>query len=111
MNVVVNLCVPFDTIIDRVKDRWIHPASGKVYNLVFNPPKVEGKDDETGEPLVQRDDDKPESVRNRYRKLVFSFQNSSSSQERLLNICRLEVFQNVTEPVLDFYRKMGICQV
>merc|ERR1711983_733703 len=87
VNVVVNLCVPFDTIIDRVKDRWIHPASGKVYNLVFNPPKVEGKDDETGEPLVQRDDDKPESVRN-----------------------RLEVFQNVTEPVLDFYRKMGICQ-
>ena len=87
VNVVVNLCVPFETIIERVKDRWIHPASGRVYNLVFNPPKVEGKDDETGEPLVQRDDDKPESVRN-----------------------RLEVFQNNTEPVLEFYRKMGICQ-
>jgi len=87
VNVVVNLCVPFETIIDRVKDRWIHPASGRVYNLVFNPPKVEGKDDETGEPLVQRDDDKPESVRN-----------------------RLQIFQNSTEPVLEFYRKMGICQ-
>jgi len=87
VNVVVNLCVPFETIIERVKDRWIHPASGRVYNLVFNPPKVDGHDDETGEPLVQRDDDKPESVRN-----------------------RLEVFQNVTEPVLEFYRKKGICQ-
>ena len=40
VNVVVNLCVPFETIIERVKDRWIHPASGRVYNLIFNPPKV-----------------------------------------------------------------------
>ena len=40
VNVVVNLCVPFDTIIDRIKDRWIHPASGRVYNLAFQPPKV-----------------------------------------------------------------------
>ena len=88
VNVVVNLCVPFETIIERVKDRWIHPGSGRVYNLVFNPPKVAGKDDESGEDLVQRDDDKPESVRN-----------------------RLEVFQQNTEPVLEFYRKMGICQV
>ena len=43
VNVVVNLCVPFDTIIDRIKDRWIHPGSGRVYNLVFNPPKVSCK--------------------------------------------------------------------
>merc|ERR1711909_258804 len=87
VNVVVNLCVPFETIIDRIKDRWIHPGSGRVYNLVFNPPKVEGKDDETGEDLIQREDDKPESVRN-----------------------RLEVFQASTEPVLEFSRKMGILQ-
>jgi len=87
VNVVVNLCVPFETIIDRIKDRWIHPASGRVYNLIFNPPKVPGKDDETGEDLVQREDDKPESVRN-----------------------RLEVFQASTEPVLEFYRKQGILQ-
>ena len=40
VNVVVNLDVPFETIVDRIKDRWIHPASGRVYNLVFNPPKV-----------------------------------------------------------------------
>ena len=44
---------------------WIHPASGRVYSYSYNPPKVEGLDDETGEPLVQRDDDKPESVRKR----------------------------------------------
>ena len=40
VNVVINLDVPFETIVDRIKDRWIHPASGRVYNLVFNPPKV-----------------------------------------------------------------------
>merc|ERR1719323_465791 len=45
VNVVVNLDVPFETIIDRVKDRWVHPASGRIYNTVFNPPKVPGKDD------------------------------------------------------------------
>jgi len=85
VNVVINLEVPFDTIIDRIKDRWIHPGSGRVYNLIFNPPKVAGKDDETGEDLIQRDDDKPESVRN-----------------------RLEVFQASTNPVLDYYRAQGI---
>ena len=106
MNVVINLDVPFETIVDRIKDRWIHPASGRVYNLVFNPPKVNrpvqwwhthifvkfilsvqvaGKDDETGEDLVQREDDKAESVRN-----------------------RLEVFKASTAPVLDFYREKGI---
>ena len=41
---VVNLCVPFETIIERVKDRWIHPGSGRVYNLIFNPPKVTASD-------------------------------------------------------------------
>jgi len=85
VNVVVNLDVPFETIIDRIKDRWIHPGSGRVYNLVFNPPKVAGKDDETGEDLIQREDDKPESVRN-----------------------RLEVFKASTAPVLDYYRAKGI---
>ncbi len=73
------------TIIDRVKDRWIHPASGRVYNTLFNPPKVEGKDDETGEDLIQREDDRPESVRN-----------------------RLQVFSDNTKPVLDFYDQKRI---
>ena len=44
---------------------WIHPASGRIYSYSYKPPKVEGKDDITGEPLVQRDDDKPEAVRKR----------------------------------------------
>lgn len=87
INVVVNLDVPFETIIDRIKDRWLHPASGRIYNTVFNPPKVPGKDDETGEDLIQREDDKPESVRN-----------------------RLEVFSANTKPVLDYYRSKGICK-
>lgn len=85
VNVVLHLDVPFQTIIDRVKDRWIHPGSGRVYNTLFNPPKVEGKDDETGEDLIQREDDKPESVRN-----------------------RLQVFSDNTRPVLDYYAKQGV---
>ena len=87
VNVVVHLDVPFQTIVDRVKDRLVHPGSGRIYNTLFNPPKVEGKDDETGEDLIQREDDKPESVRN-----------------------RLQVFSDVTRPVLDFYRQMGILE-
>lgn len=85
VNVVVNLDVPFETIVDRIKDRWIHPASGRVYNLVFNPPKVAGLDDETGEALIQREDDKAESVLN-----------------------RLKVFEASTAPVLEYYRSQGI---
>jgi len=62
---VIDLDVPFDVIKDRLTSRWTHPASGRVYNTGFNPPKVAGIDDETGEPLIQRDDDKPETVENR----------------------------------------------
>ncbi|QQP52008.1 GTP:AMP phosphotransferase_ mitochondrial, partial [Caligus rogercresseyi] len=86
VDVVINLDVPFETIIDRVKDRWVHPASGRIYNTLFNPPKVPGKDNETGEDLMQREDDKPESVRR-----------------------RLEIFSESTKPVLDFYRSKGLC--
>merc|ERR1712226_257997 len=87
INCVLFLNVPFQTIIDRVKDRWLHPGSGRIYNTVFNPPKVPGKDDETGEDLIQREDDKPESVRN-----------------------RLETFMNATNPVIEFYKQQGILQ-
>ena len=62
---VVNLDIPTETIVERIADRWIHPASGRVYSYSYKPPKVAGKDDVTGEDLVQRDDDKPESVRTR----------------------------------------------
>lgn len=65
VDLVVELDIPNDTIVDRIAERWVHPASGRVYNLSYNPPKVPGKDDITGEDLIQRDDDKPETVRKR----------------------------------------------
>lgn len=85
VDVVLNLVVPFEVIIDRVKNRWVHLPSGRVYNIGFNTPKVEGKDDVTGEPLVQRPDDKPEAVRK-----------------------RLEIYESVTRPVIEFYKEKGI---
>ncbi|XP_069128214.1 GTP:AMP phosphotransferase AK3, mitochondrial-like [Argopecten irradians] len=85
VDLVLNLNVPFEVIIDRIKGRWTHAPSGRIYHTEFNPPKVTGKDDVTGENLIQRDDDKEETVRN-----------------------RLQIYQNQTEPVLEFYRKHGI---
>jgi nucleoside-triphosphate--adenylate kinase len=57
LNIVLHIDVPDDVVMSRILDRWIHPASGRTYNLRFDPPKVEGKDDVTGEPLVKRSDD------------------------------------------------------
>jgi adenylate kinase len=62
---VVEIVVPDDDIVNRLSGRRSHPGSGRVYHVVFNPPKVEGRDDVTGEPLVQRDDDKESTIRNR----------------------------------------------
>ncbi|KAL6057920.1 Adenylate kinase 2 [Balamuthia mandrillaris] len=75
-------------IADRLKDRWVHGPSGRTYNLQYNPPKVPGHDDVTGEPLIQRDDDKPETV-----------------------LARLETFENATKPVLDFYKERDMLVV
>ncbi|XP_075145416.1 adenylate kinase 3 [Haematobia irritans] len=80
LDAVINLEVPHEVIIDRVKGRWIHLASGRVYNIGFNEPKVPGKDDITGEDLVQRDDDKPEIVAE-----------------------RLKIYEEMMKPVLDYY--------
>jgi len=77
---VLALDVPNEVIVGRVCDRWISPGTGAVYSYSYNPPKVEGKCDETGEDLVQRDDDKPESV-----------------------LKRLKTYEDVTQPVIDFY--------
>lgn len=66
-NTVINLIVPDDEIIERVKHRWIHPGSGRIYHNIYSPPKKAGFDDQTGEPLVQRDDDKEEVVRARLK--------------------------------------------
>jgi len=87
MDHVVALNVPNDEIINRLKDRWLHLPSGRVYNLLWSPPKVAGKDDETGEPLSQREDDKPEVIRH-----------------------RLETYDKNTDPIKEFYRKLHILE-
>lgn len=85
LDAVINVDVPFDVIVERLKDRWTHPGSGRIYNLQFNPPKVAGVDDETGEPLIQREDDKPETV-----------------------LARLKQYELSTKPLCDFYREKGL---
>ncbi|MGB8719646.1 MAG: adenylate kinase [Desulfobacterales bacterium] len=82
IDAVVDIDVPDKEIIRRMSGRRVHLASGRTYHLVFNPPKVEGKDDATGEPLIQRDDDKEDTVRK-----------------------RLEVYHAQTEPLIGYYRK------
>lgn len=59
LSLVVNLDVPDGVILSRISDRWVHLASGRVYNMSYNPPKIEGFDDQTGEPLTKRPDDNP----------------------------------------------------
>ncbi|QEP43413.1 adenylate kinase [Ectothiorhodospiraceae bacterium BW-2] len=79
---VVEIEVADEEIIKRMSGRRVHPASGRTYHLIFNPPKSEGKDDVTGEDLIQRDDDQEETVRK-----------------------RLEVYHSQTKPLVDFYAK------
>ena len=62
---VLEIDVPFSAIIDRMSGRRVHVASGRTYHVAFNPPKVAGKDNETGEELIQREDDKEETVKKR----------------------------------------------
>jgi adenylate kinase len=78
---VVDIDVPDEEIIKRMSGRRVHLASGRTYHVVFNPPRQEGKDDETGEPLIQRDDDKEETVRK-----------------------RLDVYHAQTEPLVGYYK-------
>jgi adenylate kinase len=77
---VLEIDVPAEEIIVRMSGRRSHTASGRTYHVKFNPPRVEGRDDVTGEPLVQRDDDREETVKK-----------------------RLEVYQAQTRPLVDFY--------
>jgi adenylate kinase len=65
LDYVLEIDVPFDAIIDRMSGRRVHVASGRSYHVTFNPPKVSGVDDVTGEALIQRDDDKEETVKKR----------------------------------------------
>jgi len=82
---VLEIDVPDEEIITRMSGRRVHPGSGRVYHVKFNPPRVEGKDDVTGEPLVQRDDDKEETVRR-----------------------RLEVYRRQTRPLIEHYRNQPV---
>lgn len=82
LDFVLEIDVPFDAIIERMSGRRAHVASGRTYHIQFNPPKVEGIDDVTGEPLIQRDDDKEDTVKK-----------------------RLEVYSAQTRPLVDYYAK------
>jgi adenylate kinase len=81
---VLEIDVPDQEILTRMTGRRVHPASGRVYHVKFNPPKAEGKDDATGEPLVQRDDDREETVKK-----------------------RLEVYRQQTRPLVDYYQRQA----
>jgi adenylate kinase len=83
LDYVLEIDVPDEEIITRMSGRRVHPASGRTYHVKFNPPKAEGKDDVTGEALVQRDDDKEATVRN-----------------------RLEVYRKQTRPLVEYYSKV-----
>ena len=80
LDVVLEIDVPDSAIVERMSGRRSHPASGRTYHIKFNPPKVDGKDDITGEPLVQRDDDKEETVKK-----------------------RLDVYSAQTRPLIEYY--------
>ena len=84
LDYVLELDVPQGDIIERMSGRRVHPQSGRVYHVKFNPPKVEGHDDHTGEPLILRDDDKEETVRQ-----------------------RLRVYSDQTRALVDHYSKMA----
>src|SRR4051812_16344095 len=80
LDYVLEIDVPDEEIITRMSGRRVHPASGRTYHVKFNPPKAQGKDDVTGEPLVQRDDDREDTVKK-----------------------RLEVYHAQTRPLVDYY--------
>ena len=82
LDFVLEIDVDHEEIIRRLSGRRVHPASGRNYHLIYNPPKVSGRDDLTGEPLAQRDDDKEETVRR-----------------------RLDVYESQTLPLIDYYSK------
>lgn len=84
---VINLNVPFSEITNRLKHRWVHPGSGRVYNLEYSPPKVAFKDDVTGDPLVQREDDKEETV-----------------------LRRLKIYEEQTKPIIEFFQSKKILE-
>lgn len=85
IDAVIEIDVPDSEIVNRMSGRRAHLASGRTYHIIYNPPKIEGKDDETGEDLVQRDDDKAEVV-----------------------LDRLRVYHEQTRPLIDYYRGVSV---
>lgn len=85
LNLVVHLNVPRNIILERITHRWTHIPSGRVYHTFYNPPKIPGKDDVTGEALSQRPDDTPD---------VFK--------------TRLEKYEELTRPLLDYYTRRNL---
>ena len=82
LDYVVEIQVPDDEVVARLSGRWVHPASGRVYHSLFNPPQTAQQDDETGEALIQRDDDSEETVRD-----------------------RVLIYHKQTHPLVEFYQQ------
>jgi len=85
LDAVVNFAISKEEVVKRLSGRRMCPSTGRIYHIVFNPPKVENKDDETGEDLIQRPDDKEDAIVN-----------------------RLEVYTAQTEPLIEYYRGKGL---
>jgi adenylate kinase len=83
LDYVLEIDVPDQEIITRMSGRRVHPGSGRVYHVKFNPPRVADRDDDTGEPLILRDDDRPETVKH-----------------------RLEVYRKQTRPLVEYYKAL-----
>ena len=82
---VINFVIDRETILKRLSGRRVCKSTGRTYHILYNPPKVEGIDDETGEPLIQRDDDKEEAILN-----------------------RLDVYEKSTAPLINYYKEKGL---
>ena len=85
LDAVINFQLDRESIIKRLSGRRMCKSTGRIYHILYTPPLVEGKDDETGEDLIQRDDDKPEAILN-----------------------RLDVYEAQTEPLINYYREKGL---
>lgn len=85
LDAVINFVLSEEEILKRLSGRRVCKSTGRTYHIIYNPPKVEGRDDETGEELIQRDDDKEEAIIN-----------------------RLQVYQKSTAPLIEYYRQKGL---
>ena len=88
IDIVIEIDVPDNIIVDRLSGRRTHIASGRIYHIHNNPPKIQGQDDITGEPLIQRDDDKKETI-----------------------LKRLDVYHSQTKPLVDYYSKWAASEI